>query len=70
MSLKMTKIVIFSGKLSAFSKIVISPKLINILKFGFDYTKSPKIYYKKQLSLKIFGNFLTKNFAFHKGQDE
>ncbi len=41
MSLKMTENVLFSGKLSTFSKIVISPKLINIFKFGFDYTKSP-----------------------------
>jgi hypothetical protein len=70
MSLKMTKNVLFSGKLSTFSKIVISPKLINIFKFGFDYTKSPKIYYEEQLILKIFGNFLTQNFAFQKGQDE
>jgi hypothetical protein len=46
-ALEMTKNVIFSGKLSIFRKIVIFPKLINILKFGFDYTKSHKIYYKK-----------------------
>jgi hypothetical protein len=60
----------FGWKLSAFSKYVISPKLKNIFKFGFDHTKSPEIYHKKQLGLKLFGNFLTLNFAFQKGQDE
>ncbi len=50
----MTKYVMFGGKLSTFSKYVISPQLINILKFGFDHTKSPEICYEKQLSLKIF----------------
>ncbi len=54
MSLNVTKNVMFNGKLSTFSKYVISPLLINILKFGFDHTKSPEIYYEKQLSLKIF----------------
>ncbi len=39
-------------KLSTFTKTIISPKLINIFKFGFDHTKSPEIYYEKQLSLK------------------
>ncbi len=53
----MTKNVMFDGKLSTFSKNVISPLLINIFKFGFDHTKSPEIYYEKQLSLKIFWNF-------------
>ena len=53
----MTKNVMFDGKLSTFSKYVISPKLINILKFGFDHTKSPESYYEKQLSLKFFKNF-------------
>ncbi len=66
----MTKNIIFQWKLSTFSKIVISPKLITIFKFGFDYTKTPKIYYEKQLSFRIFGKFLTLNFAFQKGQDE
>ncbi len=41
----MTKNVMFDGKLSTFSKYEISSYLINILKFGFDYTKSPEIYY-------------------------
>ncbi len=50
----MTKNVMFGGKLSTFSKYLISPQLLKILKFGFDYTKSPEIYYEKQLSLKIF----------------
>ncbi len=57
-------------KLSTFSKYVISLKLKNILKFGFDYTKSPEIYHKKQHGLKNFGNFLTLNFEIQKGQDE
>jgi hypothetical protein len=57
MSLNMAKNVMFDGKLSTFSKYVISPKLINILKFDFDHTKSPEIYYEKQLSLKIFEIF-------------
>jgi hypothetical protein len=56
--------------LSTFSKYVISLKLKNIFEFGFDHTKSPEIYYKKQLGLKIFGNFLTLNFEIQKGQDE
>jgi hypothetical protein len=38
--------------LSTFTKTRISPKLINIFEFGFDHTKSPEIYYEKQLSLK------------------
>jgi hypothetical protein len=50
----MTINVMFDGKLSTFSKYVISPKLINIFEFGFDHTKSPKIYHEKQLSLKFF----------------
>jgi hypothetical protein len=50
----MTKNVMFDGKLSTFIKYEISPYLINILKFGFDHTKSPEIYYAKQLSLKFF----------------
>jgi hypothetical protein len=48
----MTKNVMIDGKLSTFSKYVISPQLINIFKFGFDHTKSPEIYNEKQLSLK------------------
>ncbi len=48
----MTKNVMFGGKLSTFTKTRISPKLINIFKFGFDHTKSPEIYHEKQLSLK------------------
>ncbi len=50
----MTKNVMFYGKLSTFTKTRISPKLINILKFGFDHTKSPEIYYEKPPSLKNF----------------
>ncbi len=50
----MTKNVMFGGKLSTFSKYVISPQLIKFLKFCFDHTKSPEIYYEKQLSLKFF----------------
>jgi hypothetical protein len=56
--------------LSTFSKYVISLKLKNILKFGVDHTKVPEIFYKKQLDLKIFENFLTLNFEIQKGQDE
>jgi hypothetical protein len=48
----MTKNVMFGGKLSTFTKTRLSPKLINILKFGFDHTKSPEIYHEKQLSSK------------------
>jgi len=66
----MMKNVNFWLKLSTFSKYVISLKLKNIFKFGFDHTKSPEIYYQKQLDLKIFGNFLTLNFEIQKGQDE
>jgi hypothetical protein len=43
--LKMTKNIMFGAKLGTFSKYVISLKLINILKFGFDHKKSPEIYY-------------------------
>ncbi len=50
----MTKNDMFDGELSTFSKYVITPKLINISKFGFDHTKSPEIYHEKQLSLKNF----------------
>jgi hypothetical protein len=57
-------------KMSTFSKYVISLKLENIFKFGSDHTKSHEIYYKKQLGLKIFGNFLILNFEIQKGQDE
>jgi hypothetical protein len=53
----MTENVMFYGKLSTFSKYVIFPYLIYIFKFGFDHTKSPKIYYGKQLSLKKFEIF-------------
>jgi hypothetical protein len=56
--------------MTGFTKKQISLKLRNIFKFGFDQTKSPEIYYKKQLSFKNFGIFLTPNFAFQKGQDE
>jgi hypothetical protein len=49
----MTKNVMFDGKLSTFSKYKISRYLTNILKFGFDHTKCPEIYYEKQHSLKI-----------------
>ena len=58
------------GKLSTFVKFVISLKLINIFKFGFDLLKSPEIYYKKQLSFEKLGIFLTPNFASQKGQHE
>jgi hypothetical protein len=54
MSLKMMKNVIFGGKLNTFSEYAIFPLLRNILKFGFDHTKSSEIYYEKQLSLKFF----------------
>jgi hypothetical protein len=50
----MTKNVMFDGKFSTFSKYEISPYLIDILKFGFDHTKNPEIYYEKQLSLIFF----------------
>ena len=42
------------GKLRTFIKFVISPKLINIFKFGKDLLKSPEIYYQKHLSFKKF----------------
>ena len=50
----MIKNLMFGAKLSTYSKYVISLKLINIFKFGFDHTKSPEIYHEKQLSIKIF----------------
>jgi hypothetical protein len=58
----MMKNINFWLKLSTFGKYVISSKLIDIFEFGFDHTKSPEIYYKKQLGLKNFGNFFTLNF--------
>ncbi len=50
----MTKNLMFGAKLSTFSKYVISLKLINNFKFGFDHTNSPEIYHEKQLSFKFF----------------
>ncbi len=39
-------------KMSTFTKTKISSKLMMIFKFVFDHTKSPKIYYQNQPSLK------------------
>ncbi len=47
----------FGWNLNTFSNYVISVKLKNILKLGFDHTKSPEIYYKKQLGLKFLEIF-------------
>ncbi len=52
--------------MSSFSKYVIYLKLRNIFKFGFDFTKSPEIFYKYKLVLK-FWKFFDLIFCISKG---